>query len=757
MNLKEKLEFNKIIEEIKRYSIFDSTKDSFDEISFEDDLDKINENLNEADEMRGLIISYMEIPFNDMTDIYDVIKKVDRRQRISISDGLRVIKFIKGINQIKAYFSDIEYFYLKKYSSFKDLDSLKSSLERVISPYELIFDNASDSLLKIRSSIKGLNNKLRDVMQSLLIKYQRFLQDNLIVSKNDTLCLSVKEEYKNAIKGVIIDESNTGNTFYVEPSEILGIKSELNKALNDEANEIDRILYELTIKIGKYLLELEYNLTIVRRLDYLTAIAKYAIETNSFKPEINKDLRIKLVKARHPLIDKTRVVPLDLEITNKALIITGPNTGGKTVVLKTIGLLSLMTKAGLLIPVNEGSVINIFDNIFIDLGDEQSIEQNLSTFSSHMKNIIYLTNNLTNNSLVLLDELGSGTDPDEGVALAIAILNYIRRFKTVLVTTTHYSRLKLYAYETNALNAKMEFDDNTLSPTYKLLVGTPGKSCGILVSKHLGLKDEIISDASNKLNIQNDFRILNEKTDELDKEIKKYSIEKQKYEELKNNYDELLNKINNEKNKIISQAKNEANKIIKETKQKANSLINDIDEARKNIETPMVAKLKNEAKSLSELDDYVRSEEQIVINSRVYIIPYQSEGIVVDIKNKKYIVKMGSLSMTFKEEDLSYLGMHKKKEEKKNKSYITKAISKNAKFELDLRGMRYEEAKYELDKFIDDALLMNYKTLSIIHGFGTGAIRKMVWEYLKKCPSVKEFRFGGENEGLQGATIVELK
>lgn len=757
MNLKEKLEFNKIIEEIKKYSIFDSTKNLFDEISFENDLDKINENLNEADEMRGLIISYKEIPFNDMTDIYDVIKKADRHQRISISDGLRVIKFIKGINQIESYFSDVEYFYLKKYNSFKDLDSLKTSLEKVISPYELIFDNASDLLLKIRSTIKGLNNKLRDVMQSLLTKYQRYLQDNLVVSKNDTLCLSIKEEYKNVIKGVIIDESNTGNTFYIEPSEILGIKSELNKVINDEANEIDRILYELTLKINKYTLELEYNLAIVRRLDYLTSIARYAIETNSFKPEINKDLKVKLVKARHPLIDKSKVIPLDLEITNKTLIITGPNTGGKTVVLKTIGLLSLMTKAGLLIPVNEGSIINIFDNIFIDLGDEQSIEQNLSTFSSHMKNIIYLTNNLTNNSLVLLDEIGSGTDPDEGVALAISVLNYIRKFDTILVTTTHYSRLKLYAYETNALNAKMEFDDNTLSPTYKLLVGTPGKSCGILVSKHLGLKEEIISDAIEKLNFQNDFKILNEKTDELDKEIKKFTLEKQKYEELKNNYDELLNKINNEKNEIIKLAKIEANKIIKETKQKANSLIMDIDEARKNIETPMVAKLKNEAKSLSELDDYVRSEEKIVVNSRVYIIPYQSEGIVIDIKNKKYTVKMGSLSMTFKEEDLSYLGMHKKVLEKKNKSYVTKSVKKSAKFELDLRGMRYEEAKYELDKFIDDALLMNYKTLSIIHGFGTGAIRKMVWEYLKKCPSVKEFRFGGENEGLQGATIVELK
>ena len=752
-----KLEFNKIIEEVKKYSLFNSTKNSFDNITFKNDLDEINESLNEAMELRGFFVSYREIPFGDITDIMDIINKLTRLQSITILDGLRLIKFIKATKQINSYFLDLEPFYLKKYLEFKDLDIILNYLERIISPYELIYDNASESLFKIRSQIKTLNNKMRDVMNQLINKYQRYLQENLIVSKNNTLCLSVKEEYKNLVKGVIVDESNTGSTFYIEPEEILSIKAMLNKVYNDEANEIEKILYDLTIRLSKNTLEFEYNLLNIRALDYLSSIAKYSIEIDAYKPKINKEMKMELIKARHPLIDKNKVVPLNLNVTNNCIIITGPNTGGKTVVLKTIGLMSLMVKAGLLIPASEESNINIYDDIFIDIGDEQSIEQNLSTFSSHMKNIIEITNNIKDNSLVLLDELGGGTDPDEGVALAISILNYIRKFNVSIITTTHYSRLKLYAYETSALNAKMEFNENTLSPTYKLLVGTPGKSCGILISSHLGLNNEIIEDAKNNLNIENDFKVLNEKTDELDKEIRKFEEEKNKYDELKKSYDEKLKKLNDEKNDIIKNAKKTANKIISETKEKVDSLIKELDEARKNADTPLVAKLKNQAKNLNELDDFVRSNEKIVEDSRVYIIPYKCEGVVKSIKGNKYLVQFGSISMNFKEEDLSYLGKNTKPQKEKQKSMMTKNINKTAKLELDLRGMRYEEAYNELDKFIDDAMLMNYKSISIIHGFGTGVIRKMVWEYLKKSPYVKSFRFGGENEGLQGATIVELK
>ena len=494
----------------------------------------------------------------------------------------------------------------------------------------------------------------------------------------------------------------------------------------------------------------------------------YANELNAYKPTINELGIIDIKKARHPLIDKEKVVPINLKLGKEydAIIITGPNTGGKTVAIKTCGLLTLMMQSGMLVPVDEGSEMAIFDNIFADIGDEQSIEQSLSSFSAHMTKVIKILNQLTPNSLVLLDELGSGTDPKEGSNIAISIVEHLLEYKAKVIVTTHYADLKAFAYDKeNIINASVEFDTNTLKPTYKLLLGVPGRSNAITIARSLGLSEKIINrsielNESTKTDLSSMLTKLDDQNTKLSDEIKYYEEEnkvltekiekiKQREYELEKEYDSFINKAKKEANKILEKAKEDALELIKTLEDKKNNL---------EIKEHEVAEFKNLARNLGVKEEESLEAFEIKVGDSVFVKGWQRNGEVVKINKDKYEVRVGNFQVSFSKNELGL-----PKIVKDNKPKIVKKPVKNepnkssAKLECDLRGFRYEDVKPELDKFIDQAYLAGLNQIYIIHGFGTGAVRKAVYEYLNKCPYVKSTRFGGEGEGLNGVTVAYLK
>ncbi len=762
------LEFNHILDKIKDYANMNDTKEEILNIKPTSDINHISRMLDDTDEMRKYIVSYGDLPFGGMTSIKSKVIYASKNMILNEEDLINIKNYILGCNNIRdcknnlSFFTNIYNYVLE----LIDLKFLAGKISKAISDEMQIYDHASNDLFKIRTTIKSLNNRLRGKMNELLIKEANKLSNNTIVLRNDRLCLAVKQEYKNTFKGIIHDESQSKTTCYIEPIECVNISNQILTATNAEKEEIKRILQELSMEVMFKAEELLKNIEIISHLDLLHAKARYAIFTNSIKPRINDKGIIDLKKARHPLIDPNNVKALDVTLgkTYKTIVITGPNTGGKTVSLKTVGLLTIMMQSGILVLANEANMA-VFDNVFVDIGDDQSILQSLSTFSSHMSKICNIVNNLTINSLILLDELGGGTDPIEGSSLAIALLKYFMERDSRIIVTTHYQALKEFAYENdNVINASMEFSSQTYLPTYKLLIGVSGKSNAFLISRNLGLDERIIEDANNILkNNQTKSSQLMEKIeikgDVLEKNINEYEELIKINNELKANYERKLEELSNDEEKILKNAKKKAEKIYLDAKNEALELIKEI-EGLLNEQTKMheIADLKYKAKSLEVKKEEVNSDFELNVGDYVTVIPYECLGQVIKINKDKYLVQFGNLSSEFKKTDL------KPNKTVKEKKILTKKSApkstmpeKSGKMSLDLRGKRYLDAIDELDKFIDSALYSNISQVTIIHGFGTGAIRKGVHEYLKKCPHVESFRYGGEGEGLNGATIATLK
>ena len=586
------------------------------------------------------------------------------------------------------------------------------------------------------------------------------LADSNIVVKNDRLCLQVKQEYKNSLKGIIHDKSSTGQTIYIEPQATYEINNELINEQNNEKEEINKILKMLSSNISSYSTELEYNITNITNLDIISAKAKYGVDFN--KPELNNNGYIELVNAIHPLLDKDKAVPLNISLGKnyKTIIITGPNTGGKTVSLKTVGLLTLMAQAGLLIPVKTAKIA-VFDNVFSDIGDEQSIEQSLSTFSSHMKKIVFISENINNNSLVLLDELGGGTDPVEGSALAISLLNYFMDQNVRTIITTHYPSLKEYGYENDEImNASMEFNEETYMPTYRLLLGVSGKSNAFLISKHLGLNEEIIDNANKYLYEDNSSSLLMKKVEEkglyLNKLIEENENLKKEIQKDKYKYQNDIKELENKREDIIKKAKDDANKIYEEARVKASDLLKEVtDLLNEKTQLNDVAVVKHKINTLKTEQEVNLNIKELNVGDTVLIINYNCNGEITSIKGDKYRVKFGNFEKDFKISELKYAYTEVKKE-KPQKKYTDK-VFKSVSTKLDLRGYRYEDAYIALDKYIDDCVCAKIPNCTIVHGFGTGTIRKLVWDYLKTNKFVKSYRFGEQGEGLNGATIVYFK
>ena len=766
------LEFDKVLEILSNYAKTSYAKKLILETELNNSFDKIIKEKNYTKEAYDSIIKLSDLPIDNLADVNDSLKRVklqgvlNERELLNIvnliNNSENVIKYFKQLNDIKVDVNTLKTI-VDNLSLFK---TLKTNITLAINEEGIVVDNASKELFVVRRSLKSLENRLRAKLNELLQTKASMLTEPLIVQRDGRMCLPVKIEYKNSFKGVVHDLSSSNTTAYIEPEATLETANQIDSYLAEEKKQVQIILKNLSLLVGAEADSLINNLEILTKLDIVYSKALMAKDLGYNDVTLENKEAFEIKKAKHPLIDKEKCVPIDCEIGKKysVIIITGPNTGGKTVAIKTIGLLHLMVYNGMMVPASSDSKFGFFDDILADIGDEQSIEQSLSTFSSHMTNIVNILNNISFKSLVLLDELGSGTDPKEGSGLAISIIDYLKKAGSRVIATTHYSELKNYAYNNEGIiNASVEFNTDTLMPTYRLLLGVPGKSNAIEIAKRLGLNEEIISMARNELN-----NISSESSNligNLEEEMTKLRKEQEELEKEKKMYANLVYEVNKEKvdlvkrtDKIINDAKNKANDILKEAKQEASGLINEIKNmSEENFKEHQLAELTRKARSLEvkEQEEALFNEE-LNIGDYVYIKTYEKYGTINKIKGNKYFVNIGQFQMEFKRSELqlSAKPVEKPKKETKLSGYNP---ASHASLSLDLRGKRYEEVKTLMDDYIDQAIYGNLQQVSIIHGFGTGAIRKAVQEYLKTCPYVKSYRYGGEGEGLNGVTIVYLK
>ena len=766
------LEFEKVLEKLICYAKTNLAKELILNTEIKNDFEEIKKSLKMTKEAFDSIVKLSDIPLGGL---FDVKASLDRAQiqgilnerellnvvgLIDASDN--VIKYFKQLDSIKVDVATLNTL-IENLASFK---ALKTNITLAITEEGIVSDNASRELFVVRRSLKSLENRLRSKLNELLQTKASMLTEQLIVQRDGRMCLPVKIEYKNTFKGIVHDVSSSNTTAYIEPESTLEIANQIDSYLAEEKKQVQIILKNLSLLVGAEAKELLTNLDILTKLDIIYAKALMAkdLDYNDVKLENKQEFEIK--KAKHPLIPKDKCVPIDCEIGKKykVIIITGPNTGGKTVALKTIGLLHMMVYIGMMVPASSDSTFGYFEDILADIGDEQSIEQSLSTFSSHMTNIVKIIDSISFNSLVLLDELGSGTDPKEGSGLAISIIDYLKKAGAIVIATTHYSELKNYAYNNEGIiNASVEFNTETLMPTYRLLLGVPGKSNAIEIARRLGLNDKIIDMAKNELNnisteSQNLIGNLEEEMTKLRRQQEELELEKKKYDKLV--YDANKEKIELVKmtDKIINDAKLKANDILKDAKEEASNLITEIKNmSEENFKEHQLAELTRKARSLDvKNDDEAIFDENINVGDYVYIKSYQKYGTVRKAKGEKFIVSVGQFEMEFKKSELT-LAEKPKEKPKKETRLSGYNPSSHATLSLDLRGKRYEEVKTLMDDYIDQAILGNLHQVSIIHGFGTGAIRKAVQEYLKNCPYVKSYRYGGEGEGLNGVTVVYLK
>ena len=766
------LEFNKILNNLITFCKTKYAKEEIINNELDYSFSSIEKRNKELNDTYNSIVKYGDLPYNEIPNIKESIKRSVQGGILTPTELNNVVRLLDTTKDVINYSKELERLKLEVpnikdyFTNLKEPKALKNNICLAISPLGEVLDNASRELFTIRRSIKSLENRLRTKLNELLDTKINMLSERLIVERDFRMCLPVKIEYKNSFDGIIHDISSSNTTCYIEPKEGFEISNQIEIFKEKEKKEIESILKGLSLLVSSESDLLLGNLDNLTYLDILFAKANMGIKNDYSLINIKNEPKFNIKRCKHPLIDKDKCVPIDINLGDKfnIVVITGPNTGGKTVTLKTIGLLHLMAYNGLMVPAKDDSSFGYFENILADIGDEQSIEQSLSTFSSHLTRIIKILNYLGDNTLVLLDELGSGTDPKEGSSLAISIIDYLNKNNTKSVITTHYSELKTYAYKhDNIINASVEFNVDTLMPTYRLMLGVPGKSNAIEIAKRLGLKDEIIDKCRDEISNYNSesselMSNLEEEIDNLRKKEEEYNLNNKKLNDEINELRKEKNDIRNKTNNIIKEAQNEAKEIVKKAQEDAEKLIKEIknmsNEAFKEHE---LIELQTKAKKLNVKSDIEEVfDEDLHVGDFVFVKEYEKYGTICEIKKDKYFVNIGQFKMGFSKNELRLSAKPKEKPEKKVRLSGYNPAS-HVGLSLDLRGKRVEEVDYLMDQYLDQALLGNLESVSIIHGFGTGAVRKKVWEYLKKCSFVKSYRYGGEGEGLNGVTIVYLK
>lgn len=782
-----KLEYDKIIEKLASFAVSPMAKERARELQPATVMSDIALWQQETTEATDMILRKGTPSFGGFREIRPQLKRAGMAGVLSISELMEVGEFLyvcrkmknygKHENKAESYERMDEYFEL-----LAPIASLENEINRCILSETEISDDASGELRNIRKEIKISNEKVRDHLNGVISSsaYRNMLQDFIITIRNDRYCVPVKSEYRNTFPGMIHDQSNTGSTLFMEPLSVIQLNNKIKELQAKEKDEIRKILVELSRLVTENTMVLEADLELLTQMDFIFAKAGLSVSMGGTRPFFNTKGYIHIEKARHPLLDAKAVVPINIYLGKEftTLLITGPNTGGKTVALKTLGLFTLMGQAGLHIPAFDNSQLAIFDNVFADIGDEQSIEQSLSTFSSHMTNIVKIMDEVTDDSLVLFDELGAGTDPTEGAALALAIIQALKERKIRTAVTTHYSELKVYALSTQGVeNACCEFDVETLRPTYRLLIGIPGKSNAFAISKRLGLQEYILDSAKEFIS-QDEARFEDVITD-LEISKKSVAFEQERAEQYRKEAENLKLEVERQKEitreqkeKILQKAREEAKLIYAQAKEEADSIIKEMNRQAKekgNQQKLLENRSKLKEKLSSVQEDFLKSKkikpshkvpENLQAGNHVYVISFDQNGVVLSPpdKNKEVMVQMGSMKAKIPLAELM-LDDSAPKETKQKQPAPRAKISKSQfiSAEIDCRGQLVDEALANIDKYIDDAYLSGLKQIVIIHGKGTGALRTAVQSYLKTNSHVKSQRPGVYGEGEAGVTVVELK
>ncbi len=784
------LEYNKIVERLAEYAFGEDTKERCLSLLPSTSLSEITNAQQQTKDAMNRSLKKGRLDCSGIKPLSSAIRRVEIGGTMNIEELLGLCKLLETARRVKAYGrkerEDIPSDSLSElFDGLEPLSPLCDEIRRCIISVDEISDDASSNLKSIRRSIRSTGDRIHGQLNQMLNNQnvRNCLQDFVITMRNGRYCLPVKAEAKSQITGMVHDQSSSGSTLFIEPMAVVNLNNELKELSIKEQDEIAVILATLSAKAGEYIPAIETDYQILTELDFIFAKAAYALEYNGITPHFNTERKIRILKGRHPLLDAKKVVPIDISLGSDfdQLVITGPNTGGKTVSLKTVGLLTLMGQAGLPIPSGDRSELAVFDDIFADIGDEQSIEQNLSTFSSHMTNIIHILKEANEHSLVLFDELCAGTDPTEGAALAVSILSYFHSRGIRTMATTHYSEIKIYALTTGGIeNACCEFDVETLSPTYRLLIGIPGKSNAFAISKKLGLSDTLIEDArtrisSNEQNFEDLLSDLEASRITIEKEqaeINRYKSEiaalkqqlKNKQEKLDESRDAILRKAKEEANQILQEAKDTADEAIRNFNKYGTTRpsIQEMEKQRTNIREKMAA---NEKKSSKKKDTAIynpKVPKKLRIGDSVKVLSMNLTGTVHSLPNAKgdLFVQMGILRSQVNIKDLVLIedaAPGSKKYAKTGAGKLKMSKSASVSTEINLIGKTVDEAIALLDKYLDDAYLAHLPSVRIVHGKGTGALRSAVQSHLKRQSYIKSFHLGEFGEGDAGVTIAEFK
>lgn len=785
------LEFDKIQMKLKDCASSNFGKELAEKIFPSDDFETVRENLKLTTEAVK-IFAMSSPPLGGIFDIREVLKKISLGSSADAEEFLNILSTMYAMRNVKKFFKEIEVDApeLKfRASQIEILGNLEKQLENAIDEHGSVKDSASSDLQKIRRELRAAQNKIKTEIFNILhdAGKQKFFQDAIITMRGDRYVVPVKLEYKAQFPGIVHDQSATGATVFIEPMSIVNLNNEVKQLEAEERAEVNRILRVLSDSVRKNSDELLNNVEILAEVDLVFAKAKLARDLNASEPILENFTDLK--SARHPLIPSEKVVPIDIKLGEKfsVLLVTGPNTGGKTVSMKTLGLLALMAQSGLYIPAAFGSSISVYKNIFADIGDEQSIEQSLSTFSAHMKKIVSILEKVQSTDLVLLDEVGAGTDPDEGAALAMSILEKLLKIKTQTIATTHYSELKTFAYSTDGIeNACVEFNSETLQPTYKLLIGIPGASNAFAISQRLGLEKNIIDRAKNFITADhaNFEKIVSElESQRIFYEQKNAEISAKQNQIAKHEKEisEMRNEIAKSKSEIIRKAKEKSAAMVRETKREAEEIISSLKEQfndlgiKKRQQAIQDAREKIRAAEFESIPGIIAdksvgkriNKKFLSVGDTIYIKQLDQKGIVLAIEKdgKELSVQVGALKTTVKTSACKFVS-HESEEISEpvqtstNKNRGSKNLLQKVSAvqrEIDIRGMTVDEAEQVCGKFIDDAQLAGLKQILIIHGKGTGALRKGIHDFLRRNKSVENFNLADIDEGGAGATFVNLK
>ena len=777
MNTKilETLEFNKIKALFEPHILTEQGLEELKALAPTTKEDKIKQAFAEMEEMQALFVEQPHFSILATREISAVCKRLEMGADLNVEEFLLLKRVLLASRELQSFYANLENVRLAQlarwFEKLHDFPHLQGSLQ-ALNDAGFIENFASEELARIRRKIHDSESQVRDVLQDLLKQKAQMLTEGIIASRNGRQVLPVKNTYRNKIAGVVHDISASGNTVYIEPREVVKLSEEIASLRADERYEMIRILQELSERVRPHAAEIANDAWIIGHLDLIRAKVRFIQERQAVVPQLSENQEIQLLHVRHPLVKNAVANDVHFGKELTTIVITGPNTGGKTIMLKTLGLTQLMAQSGLPILADKGSRVGIFEEIFADIGDEQSIEQSLSTFSSHMTNIVDILGKVNKHSLLLLDELGAGTDPQEGAALALAILEDLRLRQVKTMATTHYPELKAYGIETAFVqNASMEFDTASLRPTYRFMQGVPGRSNAFEIAKRLGLSDVIVGDASQQVNQDNDVNRIIEQLEEQTLESRKRldNIREVEQENLKMNraLKKLYNEFNREKETELNKAREQAAEIVELALSESDQILKNL-HSKSQLKPHEIIEAKVELKKLApekvdlsknKVLQKAKKKRAPKVGDDIVVLSYGQRGTLTNqLKDGRWEAQVGLIKMTLEEKEFDLVQAQQEAPVKKKQVNVVKRASgRGPQARLDLRGKRYEEAMNELDAFIDQALLNNMAQVDIIHGIGTGVIREGVTKYLQRNKHVKSFGYAPQNAGGSGATIVTFK